>query len=197
MNSLENSFRVPLQGSSFITIRIIHLHDVLLSKVTIPSTCPLLTLCPFTRTFMVPLLQKYLSTCFFYVHFFACTQFCMDGRIGRAEGRARRAKAMDGLSQRNGTKEMHPKNPPFGYSQSLVKIRSRINSLRSDRIRFFPDFSRTLSPASRGPRLVRCRVTPYRVLNSKRCVSTSCNVNISRLFQVYVAREFYNFMDAR
>ena len=44
------------------------------------------------------------------------------------------------LVQKKVTKETHPEKPPFGCAQSLEKIRPRINSLRSNRIRFPPDF---------------------------------------------------------
>ena len=93
------------------------------------------------------------------VCYFLCLcewQFCMDGKIGRAEGRAHRAKAMDGLSQSNQRNTPREAAPPrrIGVRSLAWKNPLAINSLRSNRIRSFPDFSCTPLPASKGPRLL-------------------------------------------
>ena len=57
------------------------------------------------------------------------------------------------LAQRNEPKKGHPMNPPSGFVGSFGKFRPRPTrsvSLRSDMGRFFPEFSFTRSPGSKG-----------------------------------------------
>src|SRR5208337_1760150 len=57
------------------------------------------------------------------------------------------------LAQRNEPKKGHPMNPPSGCVRSFGKFRPRPTrsvSLRSDMGRFFPEFTFTRSPGSKG-----------------------------------------------
>ena len=59
----------------------------------------------------------------------------MDGKIGRAEGRAHRAKAMDGLSQSNQRNTPREAAPPRRIRSFTWKNPLAINSLRNAQLK--------------------------------------------------------------